>query len=148
MSSLMRWDPFSELVSLRETMDRLFEESFGRPRGAWPTIVGMKTFPVDMYETKDNVVVKATLPGVEPEDVDITLTGDTLTIKGEVKPEEEEVECYICQERRHGTFSRSLILPTSVVADKAEAEFENGILTLTIPKAEEVKAKSIKIKTK
>lgn len=89
------------------------------------------------------------MPGVKPEDIDITITGDTLTIKGEVKAEEKvEKANYIRRERRYGAFSRSLTLPTSVVAEKAKAEFENGVLTLTLPKAEEVKPKTIKVKAK
>jgi len=102
-----------------------------------------------MYETDEDVVVKTALPGVKPDEVEITITGDTLIIKGETKVEEEiERDCYICQERRYGTFARSLLLPTSIVAEKAKAEFEDGILTLTLPKAEEVKPKSIKVQTK
>ncbi len=149
MSSLMRWEPFRDLMTLREAMDRLFEESFVRPRAGWPARLIPGTLAVDMYETDEEVVVKTSLAGVNPEDVDITITGDTLTIKGETKVEEEiEEDCYICQERRYGAFSRSLLLPTSIVAEKAKAEFENGILILTLPKAEEVKPKSIKVEAK
>jgi HSP20 family protein len=149
MANLIRWQPFEELMSLREAMDRLFEESIVRPRAGWPARWAAGTLAVDMYETNDDVVVKTAIPGIKPEDVDITIAGDTLTIKGETKVEAEvERDCYICQERRYGSFSRSLLLPTSIVADKARAEFENGILTLTLPKAEEVKPKSIKVKPK
>ncbi len=149
MAKLVRWEPFQDLMSLREAMDRLFEESFVRPRAGWPVRFAPGTLAVDMYETDEDVVVKTAMAGVKPEEVEITITGDTLTIKGETKTEEEiEQDCYICQERRYGAFSRSLLLPTSVVAEKAEAEFENGILTLTLPKAEEVKPKSIKVKAK
>lgn len=149
MANLIRWEPFHDLMSLREAMDRLFEESFVRPRAGWPTRLTPGALAVDMYETDEDVVVKTALPGVKPDEVDITITGDTLTIKGETKVEEEiEWDCYICQERRYGTFARSLLLPTSIVAEKAKAEFEDGILTLTLPKAEEVKPKSIKVKTK
>jgi HSP20 family protein len=95
------------------------------------------------------VVVKASLPGVKPEDVDITISGDTLTIKGETKTEEEvKREDYLYQERRYGSFSRTIALPSSLQTDKAEATFENGVLTLTIPKIEEVKPKTIKVKPK
>jgi len=130
-------------------MDRLFEESFVHPRAGWLTPFGAGTLAVDMYETDEDVVVKTSVPGVKPEDIDITITGDTLTIKGEVKAEEKiERANYIRQERRYGAFSRSLTLPTSVVAEKAKAEFENGVLTLTLPKSEEVKPKTIKVKAK
>ncbi|HIC93666.1 MAG TPA: Hsp20/alpha crystallin family protein [Anaerolineae bacterium] len=148
MSSLIRWEPFEELISLREAMDRLFEESFVRPWSLWPSL-WEGTVPVDMYETEDSVVVTAAVPGVKPEDIDITVTGDTLTIKGEVKAEREEEKAnYICRERRYGAFSRSVSLPAGLETDKAEATFENGILRLTIPKAEHAKPKTIKVKVK
>jgi HSP20 family protein len=149
MSNLVRWEPFRDLISLREAMDRLFEESFVQPRAGWPTPIGVGTLAVDMYETDDAVVVKSSISAVKPEDVDVSITGDTLTIKGETKAEEEvKEENYIRRERRYGSFCRSLTLPLPVVADKAEAEFENGVLTLTLPKAEEVKPKAIKVKAK
>jgi HSP20 family protein len=146
---LVRWDPFREMTSLRDAMDRLFEESFVRPSRFWPDYLGRGELPVDMYQTANDVVVKASLPGVKPEEVDITVSGDTLTIKGEHKEEQEvKQEDYFRKERYYGAFSRSLILPVQVQSDKAEAVFEDGILTLTIPKVEEVKPKQIKIKTR
>lgn len=149
MAELIRWEPFRELISLREAMDRLFEESFVHPRAGWLAPWGAETLAVDMYETDEDVVIKTSVPGVKPEDIDITITGDTLTIRGETKAEEKvERANYIRQERRYGAFSRSLTLPTAIVAEKAKAEFENGVLTLTLPKAEEVKPKTIKVKTK
>ena len=149
MSNIVRWEPFRELVSLREAMDRLFEESFVRPGGGRLVPAGMEIPAVDMYQTDDAVVVKSAIPGIKPEDIDISITGDTLTIKGETRVEEEvNEENYIRRERRYGSFCRSLALPLPVVTEKAEAEFENGVLTLTLPKAEEVKPKAIKIKAK
>ena len=149
MSNIVRWEPFRELVSLREAMDRLFEESFVRPGGGRLAPAGMEIPAVDMYQTDDAVVVKSAIPGIKPEDIDISITGDTLTIRGETRVEEEvNEENYIRRERRYGSFCRSLALPLPVVTDKAEAEFENGVLTLTLPKAEEVKPKAIKIKAK
>ncbi|HID62009.1 MAG TPA: Hsp20/alpha crystallin family protein [Anaerolineae bacterium] len=148
MPDLVRWEPFRELISLREAMDRLFEESFVRPWGRQLAPLGMEVLAVDMYETDDDIVVKASLPGVKPEEVNISVTGNTLTIKGETKAEEEVKEGnYIRRERRYGAFSRTLTLPTQVEVDKAEAVFAQGVLTLTLPKAEEVKPKSIKVKT-
>jgi len=130
-------------------MDRLFEESFVRPRAGWLAPLGAETLAVDMYETDNDVVVKTAVPGVKPEDIDVSITGDVLTIKGETKAEEKiEKANYIRQERRYGAFSRSITLPSTVVADKAAAEFENGVLTLTLPKAEEVKPKTITVKAK
>ena len=149
MAHLVRWEPFRDLISLREAMDRLFEESFIRPRGGWLAPLGAGALAVDMYETDQDVVIKSSVPGVKAEDIDITITGDTLTIKGETKAEEKvEKANYVRQERRYGAFSRSVTLPTSIVAEKAKAEFENGVLTLTLPKAEEVKPKAIKVKAK
>jgi HSP20 family protein len=148
MASLIKWEPLSDLVSLRDAMDRLFEESFVRMRGL-PTALGTEALAVDMYETADSVVVKTSVPGVTPEDIDITITGNTLTIKGESESEEKvEKANYIRQERRYGSFQRSVALPESIVADGAEATYEHGILTLTIPKAEESKPKTIKVETK
>jgi HSP20 family protein len=149
MANIVRWEPFRDLISLREAMDRLFEESFIRPRAGWLAPLGTEALAVDMYETDQEVVVKSSVPGIKPEDIDITITGDTLTIKGETKTEEKvERANYIRQERRYGAFSRSVALPTAIVAEKAKAEFENGVLTLTLPKAEEVKPKTIKVKAK
>ena len=145
---LVRLEPFREMISLRQAMDRLFEDSFVNPLRTWPELrVG--EIPVDIYQTEDNVIMKAALPGVKPEEVDITITGDTLTIKGEHKQEQEiKEEDYLYKEHRYGRFSRTVAIPVQVTSDKAEAVFENGILTLTIPKAEEVKPKQIKVKPK
>lgn len=146
--SLTRWEPFRDLVSLREAMDRLFEESFVRPGRLIP-FGGQEMLAIDMYETDDEVVVKTAVPGVAPEDMDITITGDTLTIRGETKTEEkEERRNYIRRERRYGSFSRSVTLPGGLQTDQADAVFEQGVLTLTIPKAEEVKPKAIKVKAR
>jgi len=148
MASLIKWEPFGDLISLRDAMDRLFEESFVRMRGL-PSPFGAEALAIDMYETTDSVVVKTGVPGIKSEDIDITITGDVLTIKGETKVEEKvEKENYIRQERRYGAFQRSVRLPGSLVLDKAEATFENGILTLTIPKSEEAKPKTIKVEAK
>jgi HSP20 family protein len=133
-------------MRLRDAMDRLFEDSFVHP---WRLSGDSDRWalPLDMYQTDNDVVVKATLPGFKPEEVDISITGDTLSIKAEHK-EEQEVrdEDYFYRERRYGTFSRSVPIPVQVKSDKAEAVFEDGILTLTLPKAEEVKPKQIKVK--
>jgi HSP20 family protein len=149
MSSLIRWQPFGGSVSLRDAMDRLFEDSFVQPRWSWVVPMTAASLAIDMYETKDDVVVKAALPGIKPEQVEVTITGNTLTISGESKEESEVKERdYIRKEHRYGSFARSVTLPSGLKADKAEATFENGVLTLKVPKAEEVKPKSIKIKSK
>jgi len=145
MRSMVRWEPFNDLISLRDAMDRLFEESFVRPyRSAEPA--DTNPLAVDMFETDEAVVIKAAVPGVNPQDIEITVQGDTLNIKGESKAEEQvERENYYYREVRYGSFSRALSLPAGVDTDKAEASFENGVLTLTLPKAEEIKPKSIKV---
>ena len=146
MRSLMRWEPFVGPMSLQGAIQRLLESSFVRPSLFRPLGLDLA---LDMYETDDDLVVKAMVPGVNPEDIQITVTGDTLTIKGETRKEEElEGRNYIRQERSYGAFSRSIALPGNVNADKTEAEFEDGILTLTVPKVEEAKRKSIQVKVK
>lgn len=148
MASLIKWEPLSDLVSLRDAMDRLFEDSFVRVRGL-PAVFGAEPLALDMYETADSVVVKTAVPGVKPEGIDITITGDVLTIKGETKTEEKvEKANYIRQERRYGAFQRSVQLPGSLLTDKAQATFDKGVLTLTIPKSEESKPKTIKVEAK
>lgn len=130
-------------------MDRLFDDPFVKPWHVANLFGEGADMPIDMYQTDENVVVKTSLPGIKPEEVEITVTGDTLTIKGETKTEEEvKRENYLRQERRSGAFTRSILLPGSLQTDRAEASFENGVLTLNIPKAEETKPKQIKIKPK
>jgi HSP20 family protein len=149
-NAVERWEPFKEMMSLREAMNRLVEDSFIRP-GSWLAPVDAEAMGVamDVIDTKDNVIVKASVPGIKPEDIDVSVTGEVLTIKGETASEEKiEQGSYLRQERRFGKFERTLTLPTQVQADKADAKFEHGVLTLTLPKAEQVKPKSIKVKTK
>ena len=130
-------------------MDRLFGEGLIRPSYLATAFSEGLILPVDMYHTVDEIVVKAALPGIKPEDLDIIITGDNLTITGETKVEREvKRENYIRQECRYGAFARSLTLPDGIEADKAEASIENGMLTLTIPKAEESKPKVVKVKAK
>jgi HSP20 family protein len=147
--AIERWHPFTELMSLRQAMDRLFDDSFVRPAHALEALGEVAAPALDVYQTPGEIVVKAALPGIKPEDVSIDITGDTLTVKGESKAEQEvKREDYLYQERRYGTFSRSVALPSGLKSDKAKATMEDGVLTFTIPKAEEVKPKAIKIKAK
>jgi HSP20 family protein len=147
MVNIVRWEPFREMICLRQAVDRLFEDSFVRiPR---PPGDGVGELPIDMYQTKDDLVVKATLPGIKPEEVDITIDDSTLTIKGEHKEEQETKEDdYLYRECYYGAFNRSVAIPVKVKGEKAETTFEEGVLTLTIPKADEVKPRQIKIKPK
>ncbi len=146
MSSLIPFDPLAAVEPLSSAMDRLL-------RGSVVPMVrsGLAglDLAMDVYETDDAVVVKVAAPGVKPEDVQISVVGDTLTIRGEVKSEEKiENERYYVREMARGQFARAVTLPGPVQADKAKAEFENGILTIELPKAEEAKAKVIKVKSK
>ncbi len=145
--SLTRWDPFRDLISLRDAMDRLFEESYVRPGTRWVAGTQECAIPLDVYMTDEDLVVNALVPGLDPDEVDITIEGDTLTIKGEITGPLDNVN-YVIQERPCGRFERTLRLNIPVQADKAEATFEKGVLTLTIPKQEEIKPRQIKVKTK
>jgi HSP20 family protein len=146
MSNLLRIDPFIELLSMQRQLDRLF--------GTYsPTAPKDEAFDtaLDMYETDTEVIVRVSVAGFKPEDIQVTLTGDTLSIKGEVKSEQEdrdEKRTYIRREIRRGSFQRTLTLPVGTKGDDTRAEFENGLLVLTIPKAEETKSKMIQIKAK
>ena len=146
--TLRRYNPLGEMVSLRQAMDRLFEDSFVDPAGWRGGGEGAQApAAIDVHETPEAVVVTAALPGVKPDDVEITLTGQTLTIRGEFKADESVPrEQYLYQERRFGSFGRQIQLPTRLQGERAEASFENGLLKLTIPKAEEVKPRQIQIR--
>jgi HSP20 family protein len=146
--SISRWDPWGELVSLREAMNNLFEESFVRPRpgGVASAAVGLA---LDVRETPDAFTISASVPGVPAEDVEITVLGDTVRIRGERKEEREEQGQggrWLLRERRLGAFERSVSLPATVKADAASAEFKDGVLTITLPKAEEAKPRAIPVR--
>ena len=150
MANLVRWDPFGEMWSLRQAMDRLFEDAFVRPNGFLGTTRGedgTNGLAVDMYETGDDLIVTAAVPGVRPEDIDITVQGEVLTIKGETQTEhtDDDQTSYHVHERRYGRFYRQVALPSTVKSDAAEAHFENGILKLRLPKAEEAKERKIQV---
>jgi len=150
--SITRWDPFRDMIALREAMNRLFDESFVRPGTRWTDWTESPSeatcaLPIDVYTTDQELVITVAVPGIDPEAVDITIEGDTLTIKGEIKGPLDNVD-YLVQERTYGRFNRALRLNIPVQADKAEARFDRGVLTLTIPKQEEIKPKTIKVTTK
>ena len=152
--ALVRWRPFEELERFRREMDRLFEDFFGRE---WPVVrpareiarVGIFAPAIDMYDKKDEIVIKAELPGLSKEDINLELTEDTLTLSGEVKREEDVKDAdYYCCERAYGSFSRTIALPAKVKTDKAEANFKNGILEIRLPKVEEARPRQIKVQVK
>lgn len=146
MFNIIRRDPFRELASMRRMMDRFFDDTLFDQD--WESMAGFSsTLPLDVEEKDDEFVVSASLPGINPDDLDITYTGSTLTIKGEFKEEKEEKGRYHLRERRYGSFARSITLPSTVKADKIDATYEVGVLKLRLPKAEEAKPKRIPIKT-
>jgi HSP20 family protein len=150
MTILRRRYGFPELPSLRTPFERFFDAPFVRPT-EWLTlgVDGPYMPPIDAYATKEAFIVKAALPGVKPEAVETTVEGDTLTIRGtyEEKVEKEEVG-YLFQELARGEFRRSLVLPAGLKVDAVEATFQHGVLTLVIPKVEEIKPRRIAVKAR
>lgn len=142
MANLTRWDPFQDMMTLREAMNQLFEESFVRPEMARGGFVPA----LDLSETEEAYIVEATVPGLKSEDLEVTVENNLLTIKGEIKHESEETKRnYHRIERRYGSFQRQINLPRMVKADAIKASLEHGVLRLEIPKAEEVKPRKILI---
>ena len=136
--AIIRWDPFREMTQLQNRFDRLFDAVGGRQESWLPA--------VDVFDTQDAVVLKAELAGMKPDDIQIEVEDDMLTIKGERKFEEKvDEELYYRVERRFGSFQRSLALPQGVKADQIEAAYDEGILTVTVPKAEQEKPKRIEV---
>lgn len=147
MMDLIRWNPWNELVSLRERMNRVFDDSLFRPdRREDPLAMGTWSPAVDMFEKDDKVVIKAELPGLDKNDISLDLQNGVLTLKGERKYENEvKEENYYRREMSCGKFIRSFSLPGDVDADKIKAEFQNGLLTVEVPKPEEHKPKQIPV---
>lgn len=145
--SMIKYDPFRDLRGLQDEMNRLFSTNLWRPapeedfaRTAWSP-------SVDIFETADNLVLEAELPGMKPEDVDVSVENNTITLKGERKFEKkDEGENYHRVERSYGSFTRSFTLPRNVIGDQANAEFTNGVLRVSLPKREEEKARKIEVK--
>jgi HSP20 family protein len=144
MTLIRRTNPFGELISLRAAMDRLFEDSWVRPHNG---AAEEHPLALDVRTTNEAYEIEAALPGVKPEDVEISVLGETLTITARTGQEQSrEDEGYSYREIRRGSFSRTVTLPSAVKADAATASFENGMLHLSIPKAEEAKPRQIQIK--
>jgi HSP20 family protein len=145
--SIMRWRPTRDLLSMREEMNRLFDNFFtGWPERRKGLLEGEWAPSIDVAETDEEIVVTAELPGIKQDDVDITIADDVLTLKGEKKEEKEvKKKDYHRIERSYGSFQRSISLPTGVKAGEAKAKYKDGVLQVTIPKAEETKPKQIKI---
>ena len=142
MANVTRWNPVREMITLREAMDQLFDEAYGRRnyRGsngqAWQ-------LPIDAYTTEDSIVLLADVPGLKPEDLEVTLEGDTLTIRGELKNATQNN--YLLRERMNGKFERVLTINTPIDTNKVEASFHDGVVEIVLPKAEAVKPKQIKV---
>ena len=147
MTTLMRWDPFHQMNAFRSEIDRYFDEPFLRTPSLWQREGVAFSLALDVAEDEDEYIVKASLPGVAPEDIEITLSDNALTISGKMTQDREiDEKNYHLRERRFGSFARSVTLPMSVDADKVEAVNENGVLTLHLPKLETVKPKKIAVK--
>lgn len=147
-TSLTRWDPASEFNTMRSLMDRFFEQGRGRLPFRMGEDLGPSSLALDVIETGEDFVVKAAVPGIDPANVDISVEDDVLSIKGEFhQAEETNEDSYLRRELRFGSFQRTLRLPPTVDAERAHAKFEHGVLTLTLPKKPEARARSIKITT-
>lgn len=145
MANLSRWDPYREMMNFRRLMDRFFEDSLMN-EGDWNQPVRWQ-LPVDVMEKEDEYIVKASLPGINPDDLNITYNNGALTIEAETRDEEEiKEDRYLVRERRFGSFSRTIALPASINANQIEAHYDAGILTLRLPKTEEVKPKRIQVR--
>lgn len=144
MTNITRWDPFREMLSMQKRLDRFFDEAVSNQPTVWSRGWDLA---LDMVEKEGEFVVKASLPGIDHDDLEITYTDRVLTIKGEIK-EDNEVEegQYHLRERRYGTFTRSLSLPAPVDEDGIQAAYEAGVLTLHLPKSEEARPKRIPVK--
>lgn len=143
--SVERWDPFREVGDFQSELNRVFDGFFGRS-GTMPGGDRVWAPAVDMYETKDDLVVTAELPGVNEKEVQLSITGDVLSLKGErTLSQDTKQESFHRGERWYGRFERHLSLPVSVQADKVKATYRDGVLMITLPKAEEIKPKAIKI---
>jgi HSP20 family protein len=145
--TLIRWDPFREVSSLQERMNRLFSDlRSSSPYREEETAQGHVVPPVDIYETEDSLVFKAEIPGVTKEDILVEVKDNTMTLRGEKKfVKEVKEEGYHRVERAYGTFQRAFTLPGMVEQDKVKAKFKDGILEIVLPKAEKAKPKQIKV---
>lgn len=145
MTLIRRHSPLADVVTLRDAVDRLFDERFLRP--IWHINGDRDIAPaLDLYTTPEAVVAKMALPGVKPEDVDVSIADDLVTIRGSFKEETETTEAgYVHKELSRGAFSRAFALPTAIKAEAATAKFKDGVLMLTLPKTEEVKPKHVKV---
>jgi HSP20 family protein len=142
MTELTRWDPFQEMTTLHDAMNQLLTESFVRPRGR----AGSSQVPMDLYETENEYVAKLAVPGLKPDNFEITMQQNVLHIRGHTQTEQQEGVRYHVQEQRFGDFNRTIQFPSLVDADKIQASLAHGILAIRVPKAEAAKPKRITVK--
>ena len=145
MTMMRRYSPLADIVTLRDSMDRLFDERFFRPLWSWDA--EREAVPaLDLYTTPEAVIAKIALPGVKPEDIDVTIADDVAVIRGTFEEQQEATEAgFVHKELSRGSFGRTFALPTAVKADAATASFKDGLLTLTLPKSDEVQPKHLKV---
>jgi HSP20 family protein len=147
MADITRWDPFQDLDSIQDELNRLFGRTFSGSDKTRPGVAGGWMPALDVYETADKVVVSAELPGLEPKEVEVSVEDSTLTIRGQRRFEQEtDEQNYHRIERRYGSFARSIRLPQTADADTIEARFDKGVLKIEVPKREEAKPKRIEVK--
>jgi len=144
--AVVKWDPFRDLLSIQDRMNKLFEQSLSRSRTEEGIAASTWTPAVDIYETPETVVMKAELPGLSRDDIEIQIRDNTLTLKGERRfAKDVQQENYLRIERAYGAFQRSFTMPATIQRDNIRAVFLDGVLELTLPKAEEAKPKKIAI---
>jgi HSP20 family protein len=147
--AVVKWDPFRDLISIQDRMNRLFEQTLSRSRGEEGAAAATWTPAVDIYETLDTIVIKADLPGVVREDIEIQVDDNTLTLKGERRfSKDVQEESYLRIERTYGSFHRCFTLPATIQQEKIRAVCRDGVLELTLPKAEGSKPKRIAIEVR
>jgi HSP20 family protein len=144
---MVRWDPFRDLVSIQDELNRLFGRTFAGSEPTRPSGAGAWMPSMDVYETEDRIVATLELPGIEPGDVEVSVEDSTLSVSGsrELSSEVKEENVHRL-ERRYGSFTRAITLPTTADTDKVEASFDKGVLTIAVPKVERAKAKKILVK--
>ena len=146
----IRWRPYREFRHLDQLVDRVMQRPFHQSYWSWPSLWDGRIRPaLDVYETDEELVVKATVPGLKAGGLDVTISQDALVIKGDAEEEDEEKEeHYLLRERRSGAFHRAVALPEGLDTEKGEATFEDGVLTVTFPKTERAKTREIKVQVK
>ena len=145
MARVTRWDPLRDMITLRQAVDRMLDETFAR--GTESRGTGAWLLPMDAYITDEAIIIRADVPGIKPEEIEITLEGDTLAIRGEIRRDESSQRKYVLLERPTGKFERTLNINMPIDHEGVEASFKDGVLTLTLPKAETVRPRQITVKS-